>query len=184
MLVFSIPREVFRVLVYNIPSLALIWYLLLREKSLREWGIGLPRRGDLSSALIAFPGLLLTGFAISLVAPMFTSIPPGAGIGAPVNFAGWLVLILSCVSTGYLEESFFRFYLLVKLGDLGIKNSRLVIISVVFFALCHIYEGPWGVLNAVLAGTLLALVFLQYRSLHGIALSHGLYNAFVYALGV
>jgi membrane protease YdiL (CAAX protease family) len=40
------------------------------------------------------------------------------------------------------------------------------------------------VLNAVLAGALLALVFLRYRSLHGIALAHGLYNVFVYALGV
>lgn len=184
MTAFSITRELFRIFVYNIPALALIWYLLLRQKSAGEWGVGVPRRGDLFSALIALPGLLLIGFAIYLVAPLFTSIPPGAGIGAPVNFPGWLALIFSCLSTGYLEESFFRFYLLVKLGELGVKNGTLVFISVVFFALCHMYEGPWGMLNAVLAGTLLALVFLQYRSLHGIALSHGLYNTFVYALGV
>jgi hypothetical protein len=45
-----------------------------------------------------------------------------------------------------------------------------------------VYEGPWGVLNAVLAATLLSFLFLHFKSLHGIALAHGLYNAFVYAL--
>jgi membrane protease YdiL (CAAX protease family) len=115
---------------------------------------------------------------------MFTGTPADTGIGAPATFSGWLVMLLSCVSTGYLEESFFRFYLLNKLGELGVKTGTAVFVSVVFFALCHVYEGPWGVLNAVLAGTLLALLFLQYRSLHGIALAHGFYNTFVYALGV
>jgi membrane protease YdiL (CAAX protease family) len=45
-----------------------------------------------------------------------------------------------------------------------------------------VYEGPWGFLNAALAGTALAFVFLRYGSLHGIALAHGLYNLFAYAL--
>jgi membrane protease YdiL (CAAX protease family) len=157
---------------------------MLQKKSLRDWGVGFPRRGDLYTLLFAFPGLLLTGLTISLVSPMFTGTPADTGIGAPATFSGWLVMILSCVSTGYLEESFFRFYLLSKLGELGIKTGKAVFVSVVFFALCHVYEGPWGVLNAVLAGTLLALLFLQYRSLHGIALAHGFYNTFVYALGV
>jgi membrane protease YdiL (CAAX protease family) len=93
-------------------------------------------------------------------------------------------MLFSCLSTGYLEEGFFRFYLLSKLGETGIKNGTLVFVSTLLFSVCHIYEGPWGMLNAVLAGTFLSLMFLHFRSLHGIALAHGLYNAFVYALGV
>ncbi|MDR1949246.1 MAG: CPBP family intramembrane metalloprotease [Spirochaetaceae bacterium] len=54
----------------------------------------------------------------------------------------------------------------------------------ILFSLCHLYEGFWGVLNALFAGVLLALVFRRYRSLHGIAWAHGLYNAFIYAFGL
>jgi membrane protease YdiL (CAAX protease family) len=183
-IIFSASRELTRVLLYTIPGFALIWYLVLREKRLREWGLGLPGRGDLFSFLFAFPGLLLIGLAISLISPLFTGAASGPGIGAPGNLSGWLVMFLSCVSTGYLEESFFRFYLLTRLGETGIKPGKLVFVSTLLFALCHAYEGPWGFLNAALAGTLLALIFLHHRSLHGIALAHGFYNAFVYALGV
>jgi membrane protease YdiL (CAAX protease family) len=181
---FSTERELIRILLYNIPSFALIWYLLLQGRNLREWGVGLPGKGDLFSVLLAFPGLALIGLTISLVSPLFTETPAAAVISAPSSAPGWIVMIFSCISTGYLEESFFRFYLLTKLGELGIKTGRLIFVSVLFFAVCHVWEGPWGVLNAVLAGALLAFVFLHYRSLHGIALAHGLYNAFVYTLGM
>jgi membrane protease YdiL (CAAX protease family) len=181
---FSAGRELARIFLYNIPSFALIWYLLLQGRSLREWGVGLPGKRDLFSVLLAFPGLALIGVTISLIAPLFTDISAGAVVSAPSTVSGWIVMILSCLSTGYLEESFFRFYLLARLGELGIKTGRLIFVSVVFFAFCHIWEGPWGVLNAVLAGTLLTFVFLHYRALHGIALAHGLYNALVYTLGV
>jgi membrane protease YdiL (CAAX protease family) len=181
---FSANREFTRMFFYNIPAFALIWYLVLQKKSLREWGLGLPGRGDFFSLLFAFPGLVLIGLAISLISPLFTDAPSGPGIGAPENASGWLVLLFSCISTGYLEESFFRFYLLTIPGEPGVKPGRLVFVSTLLFALCHAYEGPWGVLNAVLAGTFLALIFLHHRSLHGIALAHGFYNAVVYALGV
>jgi membrane protease YdiL (CAAX protease family) len=184
LITFSANRELTRILLYNIPSFALIWYLVLQKKSLRQCGLGRPGRGDIFSFLLTFPGLLLIGLAISLISPLFTGAAPGPAIGAPENFAGWIVMFLSCVSTGYLEESFFRFYLLTMPGEPGIKPGKLVFISTLLFALCHAYEGPWGVLNAVLAGTFLGLLFLHQRSLHGIALAHGFYNAFVYALGV
>lgn len=183
MAVFSVERELIRIILYNIPSFALIWYLQLQKKSLRQWGLGLPGKGDLFSALLAFPGLLLIGLAVSLISPLFSTLPAATVIGSPRTLSAWIVMALSCVSTGYLEESYFRFYLLTRLEEFGIQAGKLVLISVLFFALCHVYEGPWGVLNAVLAGTLLALVFLQFRSLHGIALAHGLYNAFVYIIG-
>jgi membrane protease YdiL (CAAX protease family) len=184
LIVFSTEREIVRILIYNIPSFALIWYLLLQKKNLRAWGIRPPGKNDLLAAFCAIPGLLLIGLVISAVSPLFTELPAGAGLTAPGSLSGWIVMILSCISTGYLEESFFRFYLLTRLHEFGIRSGKLVCLSVLLFALCHVYEGPWGMLNAVLAGTLLSFLFLHFRSLHGIALAHGLYNAFVYALGV
>ncbi|MDR1576084.1 MAG: CPBP family intramembrane metalloprotease [Treponema sp.] len=179
---FSIVGELARIVLYNIPSLALIWYLLLKSKSLKSWGIGPPGRKDLLPGLLTLPALILIGFIIALVSPYLGGVP-APGIAPPASVPAWIVLALSCLSTGYLEESFFRFYLLSKREELGLGASRAALLSALLFSLCHLYEGPWGFLNAVLSGVTLAFVFLRYRSFHGIALAHGLYNIFVYILG-
>jgi membrane protease YdiL (CAAX protease family) len=92
-------------------------------------------------------------------------------------------MILSCLGTGFLEESFFRFYLFNKLDNRFTGERARLLLSTVLFALCHIYEGPWGVLNAAMAGCFLSILFLKYRSLYGIAAAHGFYNILVYATG-
>jgi membrane protease YdiL (CAAX protease family) len=179
---FSLWGELSRILLYQLPALALIWYLLLGTKSLREW-VAPPRRKDLLPGFLALSGLLLIGFTISLVIPLFDSVKNGPQIESPSLPAEWLMMILSCLVTGYLEESFFRFYLSARLEGAGLDAPKITVISVLFFSVCHLYEGPWGTLNATLAGILLSLVFLRYRSLHGIALAHGIYNIFVYTVG-
>ena len=93
-------------------------------------------------------------------------------------------MAISCILTGYLEESFFRFYLLQKLEVCGALVLPRIFFATLLFAYCHAYEGLWGVLNAVLAGLLLSVLFERYRSLHGIAIAHAFYNAFVYAMGI
>jgi membrane protease YdiL (CAAX protease family) len=169
--------------VYTIPSLALIWYLIIKKKSLLFPGkILKPGRKDIYPFLTGFPVLVLSGFAVSFLMANVSSLPLPPRIGAPESAAGWIVMTFSCLGTGYLEESYFRYYLLSKLDDTRIWFRLLT--SVVLFALCHVYEGPWGVLNAVLAGCLLAYLYERYRSLHGIAWAHGLYNVFVYLMGM
>jgi membrane protease YdiL (CAAX protease family) len=180
---FSAPRELNRILIYNIPSFALIWYHLLREKKLGEWGVTRPGLRDLKAFLIGLPGLILIGFNISMISSLFTEFPGTPVVEAPSDLPGWSVTVLSCLSTGYLEESFFRFYLIVKLTRSGLGELKGLIISALFFSLCHLYEGLWGALNAALAGILLSFIFIRLRSLHGLALAHGIYNVFVYLLG-
>jgi membrane protease YdiL (CAAX protease family) len=155
----------------------------LRKKSLSQWRIGFAGKRDIPSILIAFPALVLIGLTITIVAGLFKAIPAGAVIEPPTALSDWIIMVFSCLSTGYLEESFFRFYLLSTFRDIEISPAKQVFASVLLFSVCHLYEGPWGALNAVLAGILLALLFLHYRSLHGIALAHGLYNIFVYVMG-
>jgi membrane protease YdiL (CAAX protease family) len=103
-------------------------------------------------------------------------------------------MVVSCLGTGYLEESYFRYYLLSKLDDIIDEasykaNASLprVIMTVCFstflFSVCHIYEGPWGIVNSSLAGALLSALFIRFKSLHGIAWAHGAYNIFVYVMG-
>lgn len=176
---FSVIRELSRVLGYNIPSLLLIWYLSYLKN--RFWRpLPRPGRGDLISLGIALPSLVLAGFLVSLVSSLFSDTAAIPLPGTPRGGLQWLAVVLSCLSTGYLEETFFRAYFLTRLEDAGIPLPAGLILSVLLFSLCHIYEGPWGVMNALLAGLLLSLVFLRRRAVHGIAWAHGLYNIFVY----
>ena len=179
---FSAIRELSQTLHYTLPALALIWYLILKKKSLSfSPGKLKPDRKDAYSFLFGFPGLILIGAGISLIITRLSLSSPQE-LQGPYNIPGWITLIFSCLGTGYLEESYFRYYLLRKLEERVSKIPR-VIFSVLLFALCHAYEGPWGILNAALAGLLLSFLFERCRSLHGIALAHACYNALVYALG-
>jgi membrane protease YdiL (CAAX protease family) len=89
-------------------------------------------------------------------------------------------MVPSVLSSGYLEESYFRLYLLTRLEEADLSPRKGVFFSTLLFSLCHIYEGFPGVLTAALAGAFLSLLFLKYRSVHGLAWAHGAYNAAVY----
>jgi membrane protease YdiL (CAAX protease family) len=101
---------------------------------------------------------------------------------APRGLVPWLVLIAASLGTGYLEESYFRAYLSVRFAEAGLGPLKSIAVSAALFTLCHLYEGLWGALNALLAGIFLSLVFLRQKSLHGLAWAHGGYNVFVYLL--
>jgi len=178
---FSWTAETARLLMYTLPSLALVWYLLLKVKSLKAMGIRLPQKKDFIVAALAFCALTLIGVTISLVSAKFgEALLQSLG---PKTVTGWAVLVISCISSAYLEESYFRFYLFSKKEEMGLGPHRAVLVSTLLFSLCHIYEGPWGFLNAALSGIVLAYVFLRFRSLHGIAAAHALYNILAYVVG-
>jgi membrane protease YdiL (CAAX protease family) len=180
---FSLAAEISRIVLYNIPSLALVWYLLLKVKSLKEWGVSLPGKKDLIPAILALLALFVIGLTVSTVSQLFTEILSGPRFLPPHNITSWVILILSCFSTAYLEESYFRFYLLSKREEMGLGFHRAILVSTLLFSFCHIYEGPWGFMNAELSGILLAFIFIRFHSLHGIAFAHALYNVVVYAIG-
>lgn len=183
---FSALRELGRTLCYTIPALALLWYLITDKKGLSALRGEKPGAGDIPPFIIGFPGLLLIGVGLSFIVtllPASGGFAPPPKVEAPANFAGYLAMIAACIGTGYLEESYFRYYLLAKCENLALGMEFRVALSTVLFSACHIYEGPWGILNAALAGVLLSVLFIRYKSLHGIAWAHGAYNIFVYVMG-
>jgi membrane protease YdiL (CAAX protease family) len=174
---FSLNQELGRIFTYNLPALALIWYLLRPALSQIR-----PRVRDLGTAFLALPALLALGILVSLLGSLFPSPVTAPDIGGPQGLAAFLVMILSCISTGYLEESYFRLYLCTRFKAGGIGLVKTMIVSSILFALCHIYEGPLGALNAFLAGLLLFFMFTRRQSIHGIAWAHGAYNVLVYVM--
>ena len=178
---FSAIAEATRMLLYTVPSLLLVWYLMFKEESPKEWGITFPQKKDLATVALCFPALLLIGLTISQVSVYFRegpAIPPLP----PTTAVSWAILALSCIASAYLEESYFRSYLLSKRKELGLSPHQAVLFATLLFSICHTYEGPWGFLNAALSGVLLAFVFLRFQSLHGIAIAHALYNICAYVL--
>ena len=139
-----------------------------------------PGKRDGLVALAALGALVLIAAGTGFLASLLPGGEAAAGIEAPRTVPGWAVVIVSCLVTGYLEEGFFRAYIITRLDDIGVGGLRAVVVSVVLFSLCHLYEGPWGVVNAALAGSALSVAFIRGKSLHGPAWAHGAYNAFVY----
>jgi len=178
---FSMTAELVKIFIYGIPSLALIWYLLLRAKPLRDWEI-VPGKKDLSCCLITLSGLLITGLVIAFVSSYMSGPPVQVLLHSPSTAAGWIVLSFSLIVTAYTEESFFRFYLLSRRDEFKMSASQALMFSVLLFSICHIYEGPWGFFNAALSGTFLCFIFLRYKSLHGISIAHSFYNIVIYAI--
>ena len=145
-----------------------------------------PTMRDLFSFAAGFPGLVIIGLGISFLVMLFSvnqGLTPPPKVEAPATIPGWIVIVISCLGTGYLEETYFRYYLLKILEKPLPQTVFRIILSTALFSLCHVYEGPWGILNAVLAGILLSLLFIRFNSLHGIAWAHGGYNIFVYFMG-
>ena len=182
---FSVVWALNRTITYTIPALALIWYIVLGKKSLSDFVPIKLKRQDFLPLGFGLLGLISIGLVISLAISLFSryfgiTVPPK--IEAPHGISAWIVMIILCMGTGYLEESYFRYYLLTRLENFNLPSK--VILSSMLFAFCHIYDGPFGILNALLAGIFLSLLYIRYRSLHGIALAHGIYNIFVYTMGL
>jgi membrane protease YdiL (CAAX protease family) len=158
-----------------LPAFLLI--LRLADKPLRIR----PGRRDLLCGLFAFLALAAVSLSLSLAA-QYSGLFPSSPLAAPASAAAWIAAVLASLSSGYLEEGYFRLYLLTRLEKAGIRAREAIAVSVLLFGFCHVYEGPWGVANAVLAGLVLSLLFLRYRVLHGVALAHGFYNICVFVV--
>ncbi|MDR2182294.1 MAG: CPBP family intramembrane metalloprotease [Treponema sp.] len=138
-----------------------------------------PRLRDAGAALA---GLVLTGAAVSAAAS-FSGYGNMPAITPPEGLYGWAGMLAAVFSAAWLEEAYFRAWLPLRLRAVTGGPWPAHLASAAVFSLCHVYEGPWGFVNAAAAGIFLAAVMIRTRSLHGIALAHGAYNAlvFVYA---
>jgi len=178
---FSVVIELQRIFLYSIPSIALIWFMILRTKKIKDCNL-IPCKNDIISCLIAFPCLLITGFSVTFFSAFFGGKSVQILIQTPSAAFGWTVLGISCIFFAYLEESFFRFYFLARRDELKLKAAAAIIISAALFSICHIYEGPWGFINSLLSAIILGIIYLRFKSLHGIAFAHGFYNITAYIL--
>jgi len=176
---FSISAELVNIFAYLTPALILIWRLITKTPKIELWSLR-PGKKDLLSCVITFPCLLFTGLFVTIIGSYISGPSENITLNLPHSAVEWILLFVTCLLSAYLEESYFRYYLLSKREEFNLNAVSALAISVILFSICHIYEGPWGFLNAVISGTILGFMFLRYNSLHGIAIAHTLYNISVY----
>jgi len=176
---FSIISEITKILIFLIPSIILIWYFKHKHWNIKKW-IRKPDKNDLFSGLIAYPCLLITGISMGIIAAITgnTQVP----LQTPDSLQGWLILSLFCLFSAWFEEGFFRFYILSKKEELNLNNPAVLLLSTALFSFCHLYNYPFGFINAVISGFVLGILFLRFKTIYGITIAHGLYNLTAYIL--
>lgn len=159
----SLPLE--RVLLFYLPAFFLLFFLLYHLHGLKKEEV-YPRSRDIWALASAFVLLL----CIQNIMNFLFQVDELAAVSS-MNFVQYCLIAFFFIIAGYLEELYFRFYLLRKN-----PKPSMIIFSTILFVLCHKYQGPAGMFNAACAGLVLSFIFIKSRSLHGIAIAHGLYN--------
>jgi membrane protease YdiL (CAAX protease family) len=175
---FSLSQYLTRLFTYTLPALALVAFLIIRGEATRPF-LRFHLR-DVPVCLLCLAALTGVAFLLTTLAAQvplavrFASQPPKFEV--PQDVASWVTLAVFCLGTGYLEEGFFRLYLPSQIETAGFGKTTALLGPALLFAVCHRYEGLWGVLNAVVAALSLSFALARTRSFHGIALAHGIYN--------
>lgn len=172
-------------LLHTLPALILVLYLLKIHDTHKKMPFDTAKTEDLLQSFFILCSLLAIVIVLSFISSLFpTLIPAAPRIEAPSSMSSWLLVAFSSFLIAYLEESYFRVYLLQQFNKTGIPKPAVYILSCTLFALCHLYEGIFGFINAFFAALVLSYFYQRYWSLHSIAWAHALYNltAYVYAI--
>lgn len=169
-----------------IPQVLLVVYMTqLRTPGVAaRMGWRRPRWSDALSGLVAIISVLSALALFGLIAS-FAEIPSILEPRVQWEFTRMALLplvVLSSVAVGYREEIFYRAYCLVRGEEAGAGPVAVIAASTVLFAAGHLYQGVAGFLMALVIGAVFAGVFYYRRSLHGIAVAHGIYNTLVLVL--
>ena len=142
----------------------------------------MPELRDIASLCVALVFMIA---ALTLLAVVAMLLPGMQRLWEPTvewSFTRYSLIplvVLTSVAIGYREEIFYRAYLTVRGEELGLHPTAIVCGSSALFAVGHLYQGWAGFITAFAIGATLGFAFIWKRSLHGIALAHGLYNAAV-----
>jgi membrane protease YdiL (CAAX protease family) len=170
-----------------ILPLILVAWVSLHIRHLRWWDVGLkhPDRWWRTIALALLVGVGYQVLDILLIAPLLQKLTGEAiDLSQFSLLRGNLVLLLAALAltwtvAAFLEEMFFRGYLLNRIiGLFGSERVGVIIALIgnaIVFGLGHAYQGTAGVVDTILAGLVLGgLYLLTGRNLWLPILTHGI----------
>lgn len=180
---FEATKEISRVFFYDLPVIFLILYLLWRDSDGAIKNRFRINRYTFLWSLFNLSVIVASAVLISLLSQFMLPAYRPPLIEAPHTMTAWLIMVIGSFATAYLEEFYFRLYLLYRFDSAGIRPLMANLLSVFLFTLCHSYEGPLGALNAAIAGLFFTLFYRKTKNIHCPAWSHGLYNILAFAVG-
>jgi len=123
--------------------------------------------------------LMVVFFAINFIPYLFSSMQmtlADTHVQAEMNaylHERPLLLIITAISAGIVEESIFRGYMLPRLHSLLNKQWAAVLIGAVLYAALHYTYGSWlNMLIPFLIGIIFGFYYLKYRSLAVLIVAH------------
>lgn len=165
-----------------IPQLLLILYIIVLKpgRKLENFDLGAFRVSDIPKSLLTLTGIFLVilpvGYFTVLLEPEIDNqLVYGTGWQFS-NFRMIPLVLISCLVTGYTEELFFRSYLFKSLRNFGAGILPSAVTVNLLFGAGHIYEGYYAFAATAVIGAFLTFVFVKTKSIHTIAIGHGLYN--------
>ncbi|MFW5743612.1 MAG: CPBP family intramembrane glutamic endopeptidase [Spirochaetota bacterium] len=187
----SVDPQAFESLAYHIQLLAtsipqillvVAFSELRRTGSARRFGWTAPATSDILPGGVALLGV----WAVVAVASLAIGVIGGAD-GTIEPTVDWSfertelipIALVSTLAIGYREEIFYRAYIADRAPEAGVDQRIARAAGALLFAAGHLYQGVAGFIVALAIGFVLAEVYLRTRSLHGIAIAHGLYNFMV-----
>jgi len=169
-----------------IPQILLLMYVwwLARFKNVIQWkemGFRLPQKNIYYVLAMCVVALNLSVAFIYALAVINLGIDKAVPPQIPANILGngWLIfinIIVIALFVPFIEEMFFRGYLLTRLSKgMGIHGS--IAASSVVFALMHGHFSLW--VPIFISSCFIGILFVKSESLYPAVLSHGLQNAVV-----
>ena len=173
-----------QLLATSIPQILLVvaFSELRRKGSARRFGWVTPGRSDILPGGVALLGVWAVVAVVSLAIGVIGGADGGIEPTVDWSFERTELIPLALVSTlaiGYREEVFYRAYIADRAPEAGVDQRIALAAGALLFAAGHLYQGVAGFVVALAIGLVLAEVYLRTRSLHGIAIAHGLYNFMV-----
>ena len=169
-----------------VPQILLFTYVfwLVKFKKIIQWkemGFRVPRKKIYYVvSVFVMPLNLFVAFLYALTVinlGIDRIIPPP--IPADILGKGWMIsinMIVIALFVPFIEEMFFRGYLLTRLSK-GLGSLESIIASSVVFALMHGHAGLW--VPVFISSCLISILYLKSKSLYPCILCHGLQNAVV-----
>jgi uncharacterized protein len=154
-------------------SLFLIWFLRIRGWTLEKLGLQVTWRGTwMGSTLLAVTILMLVAVMkiVDFATPLDMKVAMARYPEPAPDLNMQLVFIVSTVN-GIFEEVFVAGYIITALTQVrGVWTG--INVSTGIRLLCHLYQGPLGVLASVPMGLLFGFVYARTRMLWPLVFAH------------
>lgn len=165
------------VVIRNLAFALLIIYLIDIQGE-RDAVIG-PRRISLAAIAISAGGLFAISSIFGLLAGLFgapersvfAAVPPNEG-----ELLRWIPLGVMMLSVAWVEELFFRGYLLTRLLQVGTSTTAAIVVAALLFSLGHGYQGVGALAFSFAAGVFLGILWVRKGGILNLTIGHAIYN--------